>query len=139
MAKELFKEAFHYAMDALEKEFKEKNNEDEFSIWFKMKYVEDSVDTITVSVVSDFMNTMLTSKGYFALLEKKLKEITGQNIKIQCIIKNENTEKTKDDIPEKTSVTSVKEIKSETVEKSKTTEAEQPKNKKHKATKTNFI
>ena len=138
MAKELFKEAFHYAMDALEKEFKEKNNEDEFSIWFKMKYVEDSVDTITVSVVSDFMNTMLTSKGYFALLEKKLKEITGQNIKIQCIIKNENTEKTKDDIPEKTSVTSVKEIKSETVEKSKTTEAEQPKNKKHTLLQENF-
>ena len=41
MAKELFKEAFQYAMKELEKEFKEKNNEDEFSLWFNMKYVED--------------------------------------------------------------------------------------------------
>ena len=70
MAKELYKEAFQYAMTELKKEFKEKNNEDEFTIWFKMKYVEDSVDTITVSVVSNFMNTMLSSKGYFALLQK---------------------------------------------------------------------
>ena len=93
MAKELFKEAFQYAMKELEKEFKEKNNEDEFSLWFKMKYVEDSIDTITVSVLSDFMNTMISSKGYFDLLQKKLKEITGQNLKIKCLVDKENTEK----------------------------------------------
>ena len=128
MAKELYKEAFQYAMSELRKEFKEKNNEDEFTIWFKMKYVEDSVDTITVSVVSDFMNKMLSSKGYFALLQKKLKEITGQNIEIKCIIINDESEKTKDDIPEKAAP--AKETKAETTE--------EPKNKKHPLLQENF-
>ena len=128
MAKELYKEAFQYAMSELRKEFKEKNNEDEFTIWFKMKYVEDSVDTITVSVVSDFMNKMLSSKGYFALLQKKLKEITGQNIEIKCIIINDESEKTKDDIPEKAAP--AKETKAEATE--------EPKNKKHPLLQENF-
>ena len=101
MAKELFKEAFKYAMNELEKEFKEKNNEDEFSLWFQMTYVEDSIDSITVSVISDFMNSMISSKGYFDLLQKKLKEITGQNLKIKCIVVNTGKDKTIDDIPEK--------------------------------------
>ena len=129
MAKELFKEAFLYAMKELEKEFKEKNNEDEFSLWFNMKYVDDSIDTITVSVVSDFMNTMILSKGYFDLLQKKLKEITGQNLKIKCIINKENQEKTIDDIPEKQA--SVKETKQEGVNKIKAEASEAPKAKKH--------
>ena len=129
MAKELFKEAFQYAMKELEKEFKEKNNEDEFSLWFNMKYVEDSIDTITVSVVSDFMNTMITSKGYFDLLQKKLKQITGQNLKIKCLVDKENKEKTIDDIPEKTPV--AKDTKQEAVNKSKSEAGETPKAKKH--------
>lgn len=129
MAKELFKEAFQYAMKELEKEFKEKNNEDEFSLWFNMKYVEDSIDTITVSVVSDFMNTMITSKGYFDLLQKKLKQITGQNLKIKCLVDKENKEKTIDDIPEKQ--TPAKDTKQETVNKNKAEAGETPKAKKH--------
>lgn len=129
MAKELFKEAFQYAMKELEKEFKEKNNEDEFSLWFNMKYVEDSIDTITVSVVSDFMNTMITSKGYFDLLQKKLKQITGQNLKIKCLVDKENKEKTIDDIPEKQ--TPAKETKQEAVNKNKSEAGETPKAKKH--------
>ena len=136
MAKELFKEAFQYAMKELEKEFKAKNNEDEFSIWFKMKYVEDSVNTITVSVVSNFMKTMLTTKGYFTLLQKKLKEITGQNIEIKCIIVGEEASTTKDDIPEKQ--TASKEPKIESVEKSKPADTEETKNKKHPLLQENF-
>ena len=129
MAKELYKEAFQYAMAELKKEFKEKNNEDEFTIWFKMKYVEDSVDNITVSVVSNFMNTMLSSKGYFALLQKKLKEITGQDIEIKCIISGEEASSTKDDIPEK----ALPEEKPKAV-----VETEESKNKKHPLLQENF-
>lgn len=141
MAKELYKEAFQYAMTELKKEFKEKSNEDEFTIWFKMKYVEDSVDTITVSVVSNFMKTMLTSKGYFALLQKKLKEIIGQDIKINCIIVNDEAEKTKDDIPEKATTKDAKdsrENKSDSSEKSKAEAGEAGKFKKHPLLHENF-
>ena len=136
MAKELFKEAFQYAIKELEKEFKAKNNEEEFSLWFKMNYVEDSIDSITVSVLSDFMKTMISSKGYFDLLQKKLKEITGQNLKIKCIVNNDNAEKTIDDIPEKQD--SSKENKTETAEKLKFVETEEPKNKKHPLLQENF-
>ena len=136
MAKELHKEAFQYAMTELRKEFKEKNNEDEFTIWFKMNYVEDSVDTITVSVVSNFMKTMLNSKGYFTLLQKKLKEITGQNIEIKCIIVSDDSSTTKDDIPEKPAP--VKETKAESSEKSKPEAGEEFKNKKHPLLQENF-
>ena len=136
MAKELFKEAFQYAMKELEKEFKAKNNEDEFSLWFNMKYVEDSIDSITVSVLSDFMKTMISSKGYFDLLQKKIKELTAQNLKIKCIVKNDEAEKTIDDIPEKPAP--AKEAKIETVEKSKPTDTEETKNKKHPLLQENF-
>ena len=136
MAKELHKEAFQYAMTELRKEFKEKNNEDEFTIWFKMNYVEDSVNTITVSVVSNFMKTMLNSKGYFTLLQKKLKEITGQDIEIKCIIVNDESAATKDDIPEKPAP--AKETKSEAAEKTKPETEEVHKNKKHPLLQENF-
>ena len=129
MAKELFKEAFQYAMKELEKEFKEKNNEDEFSLWFNMKYVEDSIDSITVSVVSDFMNSIIAERGYFNLLQKKLKEITGQTLKIKCLVDKENKEKTIDDIPEKQ--VPGKETKQEAADKPKAEAGEAPKTKKH--------
>ena len=45
MAKEFYKEAFRFAMEELKKEYISKNNEDEFMFWFKMDYVEDSVDS----------------------------------------------------------------------------------------------
>ena len=95
MAKEFYKEAFLYAMEELKKEYKLKNNEDEFTIWFNMAYVEDSVDSITVSVASPFMKTMMTSKGYFAIVEKKLCETIGQKIKLNCITV-ENQDKKED-------------------------------------------
>ncbi len=136
MAKELFKEAFKYAMNELEKEFKEKNNEDEFSLWFQMTYVEDSIDSITVSVISDFMNSMISSKGYFDLLQKKLKEITGQNLKIKCIVVNTGKDKTIDDIPEKQAP--AKENKQEAADKAKPEAWDTPKTKKHPMLLENF-
>ena len=85
MGKEFYKEAFHYVMDELKKEYISKNNEDEFTIWFNMTYIEDSIDSITVSVASSFMQTMMTSKGYFDIVKNKLLEVTGQNLNIKCI------------------------------------------------------
>lgn len=90
MAKEFYKEAFQFVMEELKKEYISKNSEDEFTIWFNMNYVEDTIDSITVSVASAFMKTMMTNKGYFAILEKKLLETVGQKINIQCIIQNSN-------------------------------------------------
>ena len=70
MAKEFYKEAFQFVMEELKKEYISKNNEDEFTFWFNMNYVEETADSITVSVASSFMKTRLIEKGYFSLLEK---------------------------------------------------------------------
>ena len=87
MAKEFYKEAFQYVMEELKKEYISKNNEDEFKIWFNMTYVEDSVDSITVSVASSFLQQTMQKKGNFDIVLKKLKEITGQDdINLKCIV-----------------------------------------------------
>ena len=98
MAKEFYKEAFRFAMEELKKEYISKNNEDEFMFWFKMDYVEDSVDSITVSVPSSFMQTMMSSKGYFDIVQKKLEEITGQKVQIKCVINAEKSDSENQDV-----------------------------------------
>jgi chromosomal replication initiator protein len=96
MAKEFYKEAFQFVMEELKKEYISKNNEDEFTFWFNMNYVEETADSITVSVASSFMKTRLIEKGYFSLLEKKLKDTVGKDVKINSIVvKSENQEKEK--------------------------------------------
>ena len=88
MAKEFYKEAFQYVMEELKKEYISKNNEDEFLFWFNMNYVEDTVDSITVSVATSFMQTMMSSKGYFDIVQKKLEDATGQKVQIKCVVNN---------------------------------------------------
>ena len=52
--------------------------------------MEDTADTITVSVASPFMKNQVTNKGSLIVIENKIKEVTGlQNLKVVCIVKNE--------------------------------------------------
>lgn len=81
-------------MEELKKEYISKNNEDEFTMWFNMNYVEDTIDTITVSVASKFMQQMMNEKGYFEIVQNKLRQITGQNsLNLKCIIREEKLSK----------------------------------------------
>ena len=87
MANQYYKEVWQHAMEKLHNEYKAQNNEDEFTIWFNMKYVEDTVDTITVSVASGFMKQLIEDKGYFDKVLKTIQEITGlNNLKFNIII-----------------------------------------------------
>ena len=87
MANQYYKEVWQHAMEKLHKEYISQNNEDEFTIWFNMKYVEDTVDTITVSVASGFMKQLIEDKGYFDKVLKTIQEITGlNNLKFNIII-----------------------------------------------------
>ena len=77
-------------MKVLHDLYKSQNKEDEFKLWFNMNYVEDTIDTITVSVASSFLKLTMERKGNFDIVLKKLKEITGQNdITLKCIVKEE--------------------------------------------------
>ena len=81
-------------MKVLHDLYKSQNKEDEFKLWFNMNYVEDTIDTITVSVASSFLKLTMEKKGNFDIVLKKLKEITGQNdISLKCIVKEEKLSK----------------------------------------------
>ncbi len=94
MSENNYKEAWDYTIKVLRDFYKSQNKEDEFKLWFNMNYVEDTIDTITVSVASTFLQQSMQRKGNFDIVLKKLKEITGQDdIKLNVIvIKEENTE-----------------------------------------------
>ncbi len=94
MSERIYEEAWEYTMKVLHDLYKSQNNEDEFKLWFNMNYVEDTIDTITVSVASSFLKVKMEQKGNFDIVLKKLKEITGQNdIKLNCIVKEDTSAK----------------------------------------------
>ena len=92
MSEKMYEEAFKYAMEELHTQYINENRENEFVFNFNVNYVEDTIDTVTVSVASPFMKNQVTSKGSLTVIENKLREVTGlNNLKIECIIKAEST------------------------------------------------
>ena len=83
-------------MKVLRDLYKSQNREDEFKLWFNMNYVEDTIDTITVSVASTFLQQTMQKKGNFDIVLKKLKEITGQDdINLKCVVIKEEAASSK--------------------------------------------
>ena len=111
MSERIYEEAWEYTMKVLHVLYKSQNKEDEFKLWFNMNYVEDTIDTITVSVASSFLQQTMQKKGNFDIVLKKLKEITGQeDIRLNCIVVKEELSESKkseslnDEKPSKKSV-----------------------------------
>ncbi|MCF0125624.1 MAG: chromosomal replication initiator protein DnaA [Clostridia bacterium] len=93
MSEKIYKDAFIYAMNELHEQYIAEDKESDFIFNFNVNYVEDTIDTITVSVASPFMKNQVTSKGSLDIIEKKLREVTGlDNLRINCIVKNEPSE-----------------------------------------------
>ena len=113
MAGHIYQEAFEYAMNELHKEYIAKNDEDTFLLWFNLDYVEDTIDTITASVKTEFLSFNMKKNGYITIIQNKIREITGQeNIVLNVIVvKNEiNISPESDDDEE------IKIVKSQTIE-----------------------
>ena len=87
----LYKEAFDYAMKEIRSEYKNKNDEEYFILWFNLQYVEDTIDTITVSVKSEFLNMRMKQMGVFETIQNKICKISGQNITLNVIIDDSDT------------------------------------------------
>lgn len=89
------------ALKQICEEYKQKGNEDEFNIWFKLDYIEDESNVIKTKVPSEFMRQQIISHGYVEQIKNKLIQLTGQNdfvieMQISPTIsspQNENTEK----------------------------------------------
>ncbi len=76
------------AMNLLREEYRQNGNEDQFTLWFKMEYIKDTLTEITVSVPSDFMWEEMVRRGSVKAVQDKIEELTGQNVKINYIKKN---------------------------------------------------
>ena len=120
-------------MKVLHDLYKSQNKEDEFKLWFNMNYVEDTIDTITVSVASSFLQQSMQKKGNFNIVLNKLKEITGQNdINLKCIVKEEKIFKEENSDSEKKSNNDSQTIKtSENQKEEKKSESKKTSSKKH--------
>ena len=133
MSERIYEEAWEYTMKVLHDLYKSQNKEDEFKLWFNMNYVEDTIDTITVSVASSFLQQSMQKKGNFNIVLNKLKEITGQNdINLKCIVKEEKIFKEENSDSEKKSNNDSQTIKtSENQKEEKKSESKKSSSKKH--------
>ncbi len=85
------KEIWNISMSQIEKEYKEKGQEDQFKLWFNVEYVEDNIKEITVNVPSSFMWQTMLSKGNIGIIKEKIKQISGlPQIEIKPLIKEES-------------------------------------------------
>lgn len=91
MSSQNYKDFFEEAIKQIQEEMNANNQSDEFTLWFNMDYVEDTLSQITVSVSSEFMWIQMNSKKYVQRLEDKINELTGQQISITHIVKNKQT------------------------------------------------
>ena len=80
MSEQNYRVFFDEALHQIEEDFKNKNKIDEFKLWFKMEYVEDTLSEITVSVPSKFMWQQMVTRQYESMLQEKIQELTGQKI-----------------------------------------------------------
>ena len=60
------------AMNLLREEYRQNGNEDQFTLWFKMEYIKDTLTEITVSVPSKFMWDSMVSRGSVKAVQDKI-------------------------------------------------------------------
>lgn len=139
MSSQNYKDFFEEAIKQIREEMNTNNQSDEFTLWFNMDYVEDTLSQITVSVSSEFMWIQMNSKKYVQRLEDKINELTGQQISITHIVKNKQTVSVpkKEPLPEPETKTTINEP--EIVHQvEKKSEPNEPSHKKHPQLNENF-
>lgn len=78
MSEQNYKEFWQFALDQIHEEYKNNGQENEFLLWYKIEYVEDTLDSITVSVPSEFLWARMKDKGNIEKIKAKICEITGR-------------------------------------------------------------
>ena len=92
MSEHNYQEIWQEAMRQIGEEYKASGKANDFNVWFKMEYVEDNYNTITVSVASTFMWSQMQSKGSVKAIADKICALTGQkNIEITSVVKAQGT------------------------------------------------
>ena len=89
MNKKKYEELWDEALEQICKDYKQKKREEEFNIWFRMKYLEEDLNSIKIAVPSEFMLVTVMKKGFLKEIELKIEELCGQKIKILCVIETQ--------------------------------------------------
>lgn len=90
MDKKDYKKIWNEAYEQIREDYKSKNLEEEFDIWFRMDYIEGSVDSIKISIPSEFMLATIIKKGYLNEIKSKITNLCGRKIKIFCVVTKQN-------------------------------------------------
>ena len=83
MSEQNYKGIWEDVLNIIREEYKQKNQENFFKIYFNMEYVSDTIDEITVSVPSDVMLNHMEEKGSIQTVKDKIAEITGINLNVK--------------------------------------------------------
>ena len=85
MAEEIFKDFFEESLNQIKQEYYESGRETEFKLWFNIQYVEDSIDSITVSVPSEFYWVQIQKKGIVDKIQQHLESLLGMSLTLKYI------------------------------------------------------
>ena len=89
MSEQNYRAFFEEAMSQIHQEYKAAGREDEFTLWFNLSYVEDTISAITVSVASEFMWQQMNARGNVEKLRQKIAELTGQSITLRYMVRSQ--------------------------------------------------
>jgi chromosomal replication initiator protein len=88
MSEQFYKDFFEEAMNQIRDEYIANGKERDFKFYFNLEYIEDTFDTITVSVPSELMWRQMEKNGSAEKIQQKINELTAQEIKLLPIAKN---------------------------------------------------
>ena len=91
MSEQNYKEVFEEAMNLLREEYKAAGKETDFTLFFKLDYIEDTISEIKVAVPSKFLWDRMVQKGNIEKVQSKINELMGQSINISPVF-NSNSE-----------------------------------------------
>lgn len=77
MSNYIYKEIWEDALNSIKNDYKKQGKEDIFFLWYNLKYIEDTIDTITVGVKTDFMWHRAVEKKIPEQICNKIKKLTG--------------------------------------------------------------
>jgi chromosomal replication initiator protein len=89
MSEQNYQAFWNEVLNLIHEEYKAKGQEDEFTLWFNMTYLKDTLTQIIVSVPSKMMWDMMVKKGHVKEIQDKLYEMTGQNVDITYVAKKD--------------------------------------------------
>ena len=79
-------------MNLLREEYKAAGKETDFTLFFKLDYIEDTLSEIKVSVPSKFLWDRMVQKGNVQKVQSKINELTGQKISLSPVFNSKPAE-----------------------------------------------